>query len=227
MGAHEGNVTEVRKWRRELIGVSAAAALLISLTVLFTHVHTGFRLYSLCYLAVVVIATALGGRYSAIIAIVATTLAMDYYLIPPLHSIDLLDFNDLTFLNDSAFLAVGSFAARLTRAWRRATTRGRGNPSNVVYTNWDKARAREGAVYPPLEPTHPAYHELCFLCDKKLGDGKLVQILIWGPTTQQDRHAHWHGDVYGALASIVHTACAQGEPRKSRRLHNGAVAGTR
>lgn len=90
-------------------------------------------------------------------------------------------------------------------------------PSNVFYvTGWNKKKSHLGDVYPPLDEDHPAYREPCFLCEQPLGNGHLVQAVVWGPTTRADRIAHWEGEDYGALATLVHAICAQGEPRRHK-----------
>jgi hypothetical protein len=88
--------------------------------------------------------------------------------------------------------------------------------SNVVYGLWRNPNPdydpRRGRICPPLRPDHPAYHEPCLICTRKLGNGEMIQLLILGPTTHEDRLAHYAGTKYAALQALCHAVCVQGMP---------------
>lgn len=83
--------------------------------------------------------------------------------------------------------------------------------SNVMFVRWNKNQPRELDTFLPLPADHPAHGERCLWCRERLGNGQLVQLLVLGATTQQDRIAHFLGLEYGAMAAYGHGACISGE----------------
>lgn len=76
-----------------------------------------------------------------------------------------------------------------------------------TFVRWRAGEPREGRVFPPLDPSHPAAAESCAVCESLLGDGSPVQLLAIGPLTPAAHQEHRAGRWYSALALLFHAAC--------------------
>ena len=73
---------------------------------------------------------------------------------------------------------------------------------NVTYVRWRLGESRRGRVFPPLAADHPAYAVACLLCDRALGDGASVQLLVIEDGSDS-KAEYWHS----AKAVIAHESC--------------------
>jgi two-component system sensor histidine kinase KdpD len=82
--------------RRQALAVGVTAVALAALTPLFAHVRPDLTLFSvgLLYLVVVIAVALIGGLVPALTCALASTLLVNYYFTPPLHSFTIADHNN-------------------------------------------------------------------------------------------------------------------------------------
>jgi two-component system, OmpR family, sensor histidine kinase KdpD len=113
--------------RRRIYGFAVAAVLGLALTAVLVPVRGQVNLISdtLAFLVVVVVAALTGGLYPAIFAAVGTSLLLNYFFIPPLHTFTIATANNLLALLIFVVVAIAvssvvDLAARRTRQAARA-----------------------------------------------------------------------------------------------------------
>lgn len=80
--------------------------------------------------------------------------------------------------------------------------------SGMTYVRWQRDEPRRCRVFPPLRPPHPSYTAPCLVCDEWLGNGDQIQLIVVGPTNDEDRAKHEAGGWYNAGGVLVHQVCA-------------------
>jgi hypothetical protein len=126
-----------RRGRASLAGILSAAAVLIPLTLLFTHISVHRASVVLFYLLAVALTARIGGVYAATAAALAATVIVDYWFTVPRGVINPLDLDVIVF----AAGAIGTIALTL-HATRTAT---RTVPGDVTAAVDEVLRARAGA----------------------------------------------------------------------------------
>ncbi len=114
--------------RRKIYGFAIAAVALPMLTLILTSARSSLNLISdvLCFLVVVVIVALTGGLFPALLAAVAGSLLINYFLVPPLHTFTIAETNNALALGvfvvvAAAVSSVVDLAARRTRQAARAS----------------------------------------------------------------------------------------------------------
>ncbi len=114
--------------RRKIYGFAIAAVALPLLTLVLTSARSSLNLVSdvLCFLVVVVIVALTGGLFPALLAAIAGSLLINYFLVPPLHTLNIADTNNALALGvfvvvAAAVSSVVDLAARRTRQAARAS----------------------------------------------------------------------------------------------------------
>lgn len=81
--------------------------------------------------------------------------------------------------------------------------------TGVPYMRWKAGNPRTSDVLRPLKPDHPAFGDLCAVCNKPLGGrGAAVQLYALGPDSEESQEQHDNGCWYSAQAALLHAACA-------------------
>jgi len=113
--------------RRRICGFALAAAAAPLVTVALASAHGGLNLLSdaLVFLVLVVVVALVGGLYPALVAAVATSLLLNFYFIPPVHTFTIQQPNNVLALVVFVAVAVAvsavvDLAARRTRQAARA-----------------------------------------------------------------------------------------------------------
>ncbi len=114
--------------RRKIYGFVIAAIALPLLTLALTSMRSSLNLVSdmLCFLLVVVVVAITGGLFPALLAAVAASLLINYFLVPPLHTFTIAEPNNVFALIvfvvvAAAVSSVVDHAARRTRQAARAS----------------------------------------------------------------------------------------------------------
>jgi len=122
------SVTRGVTQRRQLLGLLAAAGILLLLTIAVTNLRSGLNLPSemLLYLLATVVVALIGGVYPALTAAVASSLLLNWFFTPPFHTFKIEDRNNalalLVFIMVAASVsAVVDLAARRSSQAARAT----------------------------------------------------------------------------------------------------------
>ena len=113
---------------RRIYGFAIAAVALPLLTLVLTNVRGSLNLVSdvLCFLVAVIIVALVGGLFPALSAAIAASLLINYFLVPPLHTLTISDPNDALAIGvfivvAAAVSSVVDLAARRTRQAARAS----------------------------------------------------------------------------------------------------------
>jgi two-component system sensor histidine kinase KdpD len=114
--------------RRRIYGFALTAALAPALTAFLATDHGGINLISdaLAFLVLVVAVALVGGIYPAVAAAIATSLLLNYYFIPPVHTFTIAETNNVLALIVFLVVAIAvstvvDVAARRTRQAARAS----------------------------------------------------------------------------------------------------------
>ncbi|HET7067339.1 MAG TPA: DUF4118 domain-containing protein [Nocardioides sp.] len=92
--------------RRVLLGWGLALVGLPALTVLLIVVNAEVALATMLYLSLTVLVAIVGGRWPGLVAAVAAALLLNYFVIPPVHTLDIASGSDLWALLVFAVTAV-------------------------------------------------------------------------------------------------------------------------
>jgi two-component system sensor histidine kinase KdpD len=121
--------------RRWLLGWALTLVGLPALTVLLVHVGSGtsgISLATMLYLSLAVLVVLVGGRWPGLAAAVAGALLLNFYFLPPLHTLDVASGNDLAALVVFAVTAVAVATVVDAAARRRAEARAAGREAGTL-----------------------------------------------------------------------------------------------
>ena len=149
---------------RSYLGAAAAVVAPIAVTAALVPLGVGTsRDYVFVYLAVVAILAVLSGLVPALVAAAASFLLVDYYLVPPLHTLTIADETDL--VNLVVFFGTAGLVGGLGSRRRRAQLNAEALSTALRRANTDLARlnqeqAEAAAVAVRLARTEQQVHVL-------------------------------------------------------------------
>jgi two-component system sensor histidine kinase KdpD len=142
----------IRRQQVDDVPVAVAAVVLpVVLTVILLQTHSPQREYVFIYMAVVAVIAIAGGLWPALLAAAVSFLLVDYYFVPPAHTLTIADEQDL--VNLAIFFGtagiIGFMAGRRRQAQMRAEALAgelRNANAELIRLNRDQAAAAQAAV---------------------------------------------------------------------------------
>jgi hypothetical protein len=81
----------------------------------------------------------------------------------------------------------------------------------MIYVRWKKDESRRGRVFEPVGDERPDIAAMeCVICFENIGTKRGYQLLVVGPTDDEDRKKHDEGRWYSAGATLTHEDCLRG-----------------
>lgn len=85
--------------------------------------------------------------------------------------------------------------------------------TEFTYARWKAGESRESKIFEPLQEDHPLieHKECCNLCSIDFKEGDLVQLLVLGADSEENKEKLKQGRWISALAIVFHTECMTGK----------------
>ncbi len=181
-----------RTWWRVGVGVAVALAG-CALAVAFVRA-TGFAFQSLPFVLVILAATLIGRTIAGAFAVVASTLALDYFVLPPLHALDLRSGDELWAI--AGFAAVMLAVAQLV-VWLESV-----GEREQLETERSMLLVRAGDAVSAAPTADRALHEMAAALVPSFADRAIVHIARDDGRVERAAAVHAKGeDVEHAIAA--------------------------